>query len=77
MGRRTDIARHGSARSRRMYEEGGNWYFNTREGTVIGPFADELEAYTQLEVYIRLADSGMLREGEDPAAQAAGAESAG
>lgn len=47
-----------------MYEEGGSWYFNTREGTVVGPFKDELEAYTQLEVYIRLVDSGLLPEAE-------------
>jgi len=46
-----------------MYKDAGSWFFNTREGTVVGPFRDELEAYTQLEVYIRLVDSGMLPEG--------------
>lgn len=60
MGRRTDTRKQVGARSSRMYEEGGSWYFNTREGTVVGPFRDELEAYTQLEVYIRMADSGLL-----------------
>jgi len=59
-----------------MYEEGDNWYFNTREGTVVGPFRDELEAYTQLEVYIRLADSGML-PADDDALQELRAESTG
>ncbi|MAT92659.1 MAG: hypothetical protein CME59_08660 [Halioglobus sp.] len=47
-----------------MYQENGSWYFNTREGTVVGPFRDEPEAYTQLEVYIRLADSGMLPDSD-------------
>jgi hypothetical protein len=43
-----------------MFEENDYWYFNTREGEMIGPFKDELEASTQLEVYIRLADTGLL-----------------
>lgn len=64
MGRRTDIEHREGSRSSRMYEEGGSWFFNTREGTVVGPFRDELEAYTQLEVYIRLADSDMLPTSE-------------
>ena len=59
-----------------MYEESGSWYFNTREGTVVGPFRDELEAYTQLEVYIRLADSGMLPDSETVAAAALRAQPA-
>ena len=66
MKRKDDTHNLHAARSRssRVYEEGNYWYFNTREGTVVGPFRDDLEAYTQLEVYIRLADSGMLRPGE-------------
>lgn len=51
-------------RSSRMYEENGYWYFNTREGEMIGPFRDELEASTKLEVYIRLADTGLLTEAD-------------
>ena len=47
-------------RSSRMFEENGCWYFNTREGEMIGPFKDELEASTKLEVYIRLVDAGLL-----------------
>ncbi|MDZ7783519.1 MAG: DUF6316 family protein [Halioglobus sp.] len=70
MGRRTDIEHRQGARSSRMYEEGGSWFFNTREGTVVGPFRDELEAYTQLEVYIRLADSDLLPTSEGVALSA-------
>jgi len=60
MGRRTDTNKPGSVRSSRMYEEGEDWYFRTREGTAAGPFRDEFEAYTQLEIYIRMAESGLL-----------------
>ena len=49
-------------RTDRMFSQNGQWYFNTRGGEVIGPFGDELEASTQLEVYMRLADSGLLPE---------------
>ncbi len=76
MARKSDTNKQANSRSSRMYEEGDNWYFNTREGTVVGPFRDELEAYTQLEVYIRLADSGML-PADDDALQELRAESTG
>ncbi|MCB1844158.1 MAG: hypothetical protein KDI09_14440 [Halioglobus sp.] len=62
MKRKSDTAKQTGARSSRMYQENDNWFFNTREGTVVGPFRDELEAYTQLEVYIRLVYSDMLPE---------------
>ena len=51
-------------RSSRMFEENGCWYFNTREGEMIGPFKDELEASTKLEVYIRLADTGLMSDAD-------------
>jgi Domain of unknown function (DUF6316) len=47
-------------RTSRMYRENDNWFFKTREGDTAGPFRDELEASTQLEVYIRLANTGLL-----------------
>jgi hypothetical protein len=52
-------------RTDRTFEKEGNWYFNTREGRVVGPFRDELEVTTQLEIYIRKADSGLLVPGDD------------
>lgn len=49
-----------SDRTGRMFRDNGNWFFKTREGDTIGPFQEELEASTQLEVYIRLVNSGLL-----------------
>ena len=51
---------HTSYRTCRMYRDNGNWFFKTREGDTVGPFEEELEASTQLEVYIRLVSSGLL-----------------
>lgn len=50
----------GCTRTIRTYEEDGNWFFKTREGQLEGPFRDELEASTQLEVYIRMVSNGLL-----------------
>ena len=47
-------------RTSRMFRENGNWFFKTREGDTVGPFQEELEASTQLEVYIRLANADLL-----------------
>jgi len=48
-------------RSNRMYRDQDGWYFNTREGKPVGPFHDQLEASTQLEVYIRSMDVGLVQ----------------
>ena len=47
-------------RTERLLEDGGKWFFLTREGSVEGPFESEKDALEQLEVYIRLMGSGML-----------------
>lgn len=60
MQRKDDKNKKVSFRSDRMFEDDGNWYCKTREGGTIGPFQDELEASTQLELYIRMAGSGLL-----------------
>jgi hypothetical protein len=49
-----------NSRTSRMFQDKGNWFFKTREGDTVGPFEEELEASTQLEVYIRLVNSGLL-----------------
>lgn len=49
-----------NSRTNRMFMDKGNWFFRTREGDTVGPFQEELEASTQLEVYIRLVTSGLL-----------------
>ncbi|MEM9254045.1 MAG: DUF6316 family protein [Pseudomonadota bacterium] len=61
MQRKNDTDQHADKRTPRMYEQSDGWFFSTREGDPKGPFRDEYEASTQLEVYIRMADSGMLR----------------
>jgi hypothetical protein len=53
------------SRTRRTFEKNGNWFFKTREGELAGPFRDELEASTRLEVYIRLVNSGLPNTGEE------------
>ncbi|GAB1266550.1 hypothetical protein NBRC116493_35540 [Aurantivibrio infirmus] len=39
-------------RSQRIYREGKNWYFNTREGAPIGPFEELKEAIAWLDDYV-------------------------
>ena len=62
--RRKDDDPNGRSRFRtdRLLEDGGNWYFLTREGTVAGPFECKVDAAEQLEVYIRLAVNDLLLE---------------
>jgi len=64
MKRNNDNKRQTGSRTNRMFNTGDGWYYKTREGAIVGPFADELEASTQLEVYIRLANTGLLPEQE-------------
>lgn len=66
MKRKEDRGSRAHYRTNRMIEVGGVWYFNTRELGLVGPFRDELEAFAQLEVFIRLADAGLLPEGDFP-----------
>jgi hypothetical protein len=35
-----------------MFEEGGGWFFFTREGTIEGPFINQKQADIGLEIYI-------------------------
>jgi hypothetical protein len=40
-------------RSDRFFNEGGRWFFSTRENTVEGPFDTHWEAEQELMMYIR------------------------
>lgn len=62
MKRKDDSTKHVCFRSNRMFEENGRWFFKTRESGSVGPFGDELEASTQLEVFLRMLDCGLLPE---------------
>lgn len=63
--RRGDARPRPVYRTERVVEDGGKWYFYTREGTLEGPFDGELEAEIQIETYIKVLNSGMLIEDEE------------
>ena len=44
-------------RSQRLVQEGGKWYFHTREGTLEGPYGDSVVAAQKLDAYIKLQES--------------------
>jgi hypothetical protein len=45
-----------------MVQEGGSWFFYTREGTLEGPFEGEFEAHLRLDKYIEVMNSGVFTE---------------
>ena len=47
-------------RTNRFVREGKNWFFFTREGTIEGPFADELNASEGLQVYLQVLNMNLL-----------------
>ena len=47
-------------RTDRIVQDGGRWFFLTREKTIEGPFNCRADAIDQLEIYIKLAVNGML-----------------
>ena len=67
-GKRTDDrpGTHIWFRSERMTNNNGQWYFVTREGTVEGPYAGELQAHTALDNYIRFAQLNIASAGAGP-----------
>ncbi|MGJ8689340.1 MAG: DUF6316 family protein [Gammaproteobacteria bacterium] len=51
--RKHDTYRHTDfARSERIFDDAGLWYFRTREGGDVGPFRYESEALQMLENFI-------------------------
>ena len=50
--RKDDLEKQARFRTDRMIEHNGEWFFCTREGTIQGPFADQLSAAYQLKMYI-------------------------
>ena len=58
--RKDDLVNKHWFRSERFIEEGGKWFFCTREGTIEGPFADKLTAVSQLEIYIKVTHLGLI-----------------
>ena len=49
-------------RSNRMPQQAGKWYFETREGSLEGPFDTELDAAVGLDDYVKIMSSGLLED---------------
>ena len=60
--RKDDQSTQSHFRTNRVYKEGDKWFFHTREGTIEGPFQDELKARAQIDTYIKLMISGLLSD---------------
>ena len=58
--RKNDVNARSHLRTERMFMEGGQWYFHTREGTLEGPFQDQVEALRMLDAYIMTHESGIM-----------------
>ena len=63
--RKTDSGPVTVYRSDRITSESGKWFFFTRKGTIEGPFRDKLVCLNQLEMYIKVMQSGMLSDEND------------
>jgi uncharacterized protein DUF6316 len=53
-------------RTARFVETKEGWYFRTREGMMLGPYADKFDA--ELSASLLVARLAQLEEGKDPAA---------
>ena len=59
--RQTDSPQSGSKfRTERMVENGGRWYFYTREGSMEGPFETLMDAQERLHVYLEILNLKLL-----------------
>jgi uncharacterized protein DUF6316 len=47
-------------RTERIVQDGGKWYFMTREGTAEGPFNCQLDALQRLETYTKVINTGII-----------------
>jgi len=58
--RKTDLLEKIRFRSGRFFKNNGKWFFNTREGTIEGPFEELTEAENRLKAYIKIMNSGFM-----------------
>ena len=58
-------------RTERLTEEGGQWYFTTREGTIEGPFEDKFKAIEGLQRFLRIKELALLSEDSELALESA------
>ena len=52
--RKGDVGPITQFRASRFLKEGGKWYFQTREGSTEGPFADRCSAELGLELHLKI-----------------------
>ncbi len=60
--RKDDLEEQAHFRTDRMINDNGKWSFCTREGTIEGPFEDQLKASWQVEMYIKVMGSCLAGE---------------
>jgi Domain of unknown function (DUF6316) len=58
--RKTDLLPQTRFRSGRFFKDNGKWFFNTREGTIEGPYEKLSEAEDRLKDYIKILNSGFM-----------------
>jgi hypothetical protein len=58
--RKTDLLPQIRFRSGRFFKNEGKWFFNTREGTMEGPYEELTEAESRLKEYIKIMNSGFM-----------------
>jgi hypothetical protein len=58
--RKTDLLAKTRFRSGRFFKDNGKWFFNTREGTMEGPYEELAEAESRLKEYIKIMNSGFM-----------------
>jgi len=58
--RKTDLVAKTRYRSGRFFKNNGKWFFNTREGTLEGPFEELTDAENKLKEYIKIMNSGFM-----------------
>jgi len=58
--RKTDLLPQTRFRSGRFFKNGGKWFFNTREGTMEGPYEELAVAESRLKEYIKIMNSGFM-----------------
>jgi len=47
-------------RTERIVQDGGKWFFMTREGTAEGPFDCQFDALQRLETYTKVVNTGII-----------------
>lgn len=58
-------------RTERLTEEGGQWYFTTREGSIEGPFLDKFKALEALQRFLSIKELDLLSEETELAMESA------